>query len=83
MMRTGAPPSIDDRHNLIVADAVAQLSDENQFILHAIFYERCTYQVLGDRLGVSKPHAWRLTQRAIHELSLLISDNPTLKGRYE
>lgn len=69
-------------HIEVVAAAVEQLCDESRWILQAIYSERITYQELGDRLGVSKPHAWRLTQRAVQELRTLIEHHPTLRGRY-
>jgi RNA polymerase sigma factor (sigma-70 family) len=82
MMRDGEPAPSSDVHNLIVEEALTALPDESQWILQAIFYERITYEELGQRLGVSKPHAWRLTQRAVNQLKQLLINNPTLKDRY-
>lgn len=82
MSRHGDSPPIDVSHVDIVSESVNWLGDESQFILRAIFYEGVTYQELGDRLGVSKTHAWRLSKRAVNELKNLLQHNPTLKGRY-
>lgn len=81
-MRLGDMPVDNDAHNNTVARALMQLGDESRWILHAIYYERITYQELGDRLGVSKPHAWRLAQRAVQQLASALDNNPTIKNRY-
>ena len=53
----------------IVRDCVEILLPQDQYVVHAIAYERTTYDELGKRLGVSPPHAWRLTQIAYQHLS--------------
>lgn len=82
MMRHGDPPSTETDHVAIVQDTFALLSEQDQYILNALYTEQITYQELGDRLGVSKPHAWRLAQRAVADLKQLLEHNPTLKERY-
>jgi len=52
----------------IVKDAVEYLCPQDRFIIEAIYYEQITYEVLGERLGVSNVHAWRLAKTAIKNL---------------
>lgn len=52
----------------IVRDCMELLLPQDQYIIHSIAYERITYEELGERLGVSSPHAWRLKQIAYQHL---------------
>lgn len=52
----------------IVRDCIELLLPQDEYIIHAIHYERITYEELGARLGCSGPHAWRLTQIAHQHL---------------
>lgn len=83
MMREGEQPPDEHDHSDAVAAALAQLSDESKFILMAIFYEQIPYEELGQRLGVSKTHAWRLTNKAKEELKGLLARDPVLTRRYK
>jgi predicted DNA-binding protein (UPF0251 family) len=38
-------------------------------------------QKLAERMGVSKPHAWRLRNAAYERLSLLLRSNPYIRER--
>lgn len=56
----------------IVRDCVEMLLDQDRYVVQAIHYERITYEELGDRLGCSAPHAWRLVQIAQRHLGELL-----------
>lgn len=59
----------------IVQDCIELLLDTDRFIVEAINYEQVTYEVLGERLGCSAVHAWRLKQIAYKHLAeVLIID---------
>jgi hypothetical protein len=65
-----------------VSACVDALNDEHRFVIEAIFYERAAYSELGQRLGCSKTHAWRITQAAMRELGKLLAQHPTIRSRY-
>jgi DNA-directed RNA polymerase specialized sigma24 family protein len=52
----------------IVLDCLAVLLEQDRFVIHAINYERITYEELGKRMGISATHAWRLKQIAYSHL---------------
>jgi RNA polymerase sigma factor (sigma-70 family) len=58
-----------------VKDAIEYLSPQDRFIVEAIYYEQITYEVLGERLGVSNVHAWRLAKAAIKNLQTQLITN--------
>lgn len=59
----------------IVKDCIDLLIEPDKYIVEAINYEQVTYDVLGERLGVSATHAWRLKQIAYRHLAeILIVD---------
>jgi DNA-directed RNA polymerase specialized sigma subunit len=64
-----------------VADCIEQLSEQDQFIIDAINSEMVSLQKLAERMGVSKPHAWRLRNAAYERLSLLLRSNPYIRER--
>ena len=64
-----------------VAQCIEQLSDQDRFIIDAINSEMISFEELGQRLGVSKPHAWRLTNAAMDRLKLLLIENPIVRER--
>jgi len=64
-----------------VASCIEQLSDEDRFIIDAINSEMISFEELGQRLGVSKPHAWRLTNAAMNRLKLILLENPIVRER--
>lgn len=66
-----------------VAHCIEQLSDEDQFIVNAINSEMISYEELGERLGVSKPHAWRLKNAAYERLQYLLTMHPIIRRRIQ
>jgi len=60
-------------------DCMEMLVDQDQFVIDAIIYEQITYPKLAERLGVSTPHAWRLTQTAFANLKELLLMHSTLR----
>jgi hypothetical protein len=77
-----APDLQDNEHIYAVIEAIEKLSPQSKFCIEAIFYERVPFSKLGERLGVSKPHAWRLSRKAMEELRNLLSTNKVLNERY-
>ena len=68
----------------LVAEAWSQLPLDESDIIQAVFHERLSYEELGERLGCSKPHAWRRTQQALEHLrSILGSLDPEIEQRYQ
>ena len=61
----------------IVLDCLEILLDQDKYIIQAINYEQVSYEVLGQRLGVSATHAWRLKQIAYRHLEEVL----TIDGR--
>ena len=61
----------------IVLVCLEVLLDQDKFIIQAINYEQVSYEVLGQRLGVSATHAWRLKQIAYKHLEEVL----TIDGR--
>jgi RNA polymerase sigma factor (sigma-70 family) len=59
----------------VVRDAVEYLCPQDRFIIEAIYYEQITFEVLGERLGVSNVHAWRLAKTAIKNLQAQLITN--------
>lgn len=58
-----------------VAMAIQMLTPQSRFIIESLFYDRCSYQDLADRLGLkAKSHVWRLTQKALSELKEYLGD---------
>lgn len=64
-----------------IAECIEKLSDEDRFIIDAINSEVVSLQELGDRLGVSKPHAWRLRNAAYERLKLVMLENTIIRER--
>lgn len=64
-----------------IAECIEKLSDEDRFIVDAVNSEMVSLQELGDRLGVSKPHAWRLRNAAYERLQSLLLENDTVRER--
>ena len=73
----------DIAHIEAVRDAIETLGPEARFCVEAIFYEGISYSTLGKRLGVSKPHAWRLARKAIAELERKLFTNHAINMRYK
>lgn len=67
------PKQTEDEFTDIVIDCIDLLLDQDRYIIHAIAYERISFEELGNRLGCSAPHAWRLKQIAYKNLGELLS----------
>jgi len=72
----------DTSHIEAVQDAIDKLGPQSKFCIEAIFYEGISYSQLGGRLGVSKPHAWRLSKKAMAELERLLINDHSINMRY-
>lgn len=84
MMQYGdGPTDFSTDHIESVRTAVESLNEKSRLCIEAIFYQRSSYSKLAAQLGVSKPHAWRLTQRAMQELAVKLSINHHINTRYE
>lgn len=83
MMQFGEGPSnFDVSHIRTVQSAVDALDEKLRQCIETIFYERSSYSKLAVKLKISKPHAWRLTQRAISELQRKLINDIDINERY-
>ena len=64
-----------------VADCIEKLSAQDQYIVDALNSEVISLEELGRRLGVSKPHAWRLRNAAYERLKLIFLEHPLIRER--
>ncbi len=64
-----------------VAMCIEQLNEQDRFIVDAINSEFLSYEELGKRLGVSKPHAWRLKNNAYAKLQQLLTMHPLIRKK--
>ena len=64
-----------------VAFCIEQLDEQDQFIVNAVNSEFLSYEQLGKRLGVSKPHAWRLKNNAYAKLEQLLIMHPLVRRK--
>ena len=64
-----------------IIDAIDSLSDQDRFIINAVNYERLTYVELGERLGMSNAHAWRLTKAAQDKLKTILLENEAIREK--
>ena len=64
-----------------VAMCIEQLDEQDQFIVNAVNSEFLSYEQLGKRLGVSKPHAWRLKNNAYAKLQQLLTMHPLIRKK--
>jgi predicted DNA-binding protein (UPF0251 family) len=78
-----APVDFSKEHIHAVQMAVESLSPESRYCIEAVFYEGIPYSELGKRLGVSKPHAWRLSKRAMGELQRKLWNDHSINLRYK
>lgn len=65
-----------------VADCIDKLNDQDRFIVDAVNSEMVSLEELGKRLGVSKPHAWRLRNAAYERLAVHLRAHPYLSERF-
>lgn len=78
-----APNDFNTDHIQAVKTAVESLDPKARQCLEAIYYEGIPYSQLGKRLGVSKPHAWRLAKRAKAELWRKLINDHNINMRYQ
>ena len=64
-----------------VADCIEQLNEQDRYIIDAVNTERISLEELGERLGVTKTHAWRLRNSAMENLKKIMVQNPTVLER--
>ena len=64
-----------------IAECIEQLSAQDQYIVDALNSEVISLEELGRRLGVSKPHAWRLRNKAYERLKLILLKHPLIQER--
>jgi hypothetical protein len=64
-----------------VAMCIEQLDEQDQFIVNAVNSEFISFDELGKRLGVSKPHAWRLKNNAYARLQQLLTMHPLIRKK--
>jgi DNA-directed RNA polymerase specialized sigma subunit len=64
-----------------VAECIEKLNEQDRFIIDAINSEMISLQALGERMGISKVHVWRLRNAAYERLSLLLHSNPYIRER--
>ena len=64
-----------------IAECIEQLGDQDRFIIDAINSEMISLEELGKRLGVSKPHAWRLRNAAYDRLRIHLLEHPVIRER--
>jgi DNA-directed RNA polymerase specialized sigma subunit len=64
-----------------VAECIELLSEQDQFVVNAVNSEMISLEKLGKRLGVSKPHAWRLRNAAYDRLRVHLLAHPIIRER--
>lgn len=64
-----------------VASCIDQLNEQDRFIIDAVNTEMISLEELGERLGVTKTHAWRLRNSAMDNLKKIMIQNPTVLER--
>jgi DNA-directed RNA polymerase sigma subunit (sigma70/sigma32) len=82
----GDEPAESVEEFLPVRDAINEcvelLDEQDRFVIEAVFFECVSLDVLGERLGVSKTHAWRLRNAALDKLKIILLQNPVVLERY-
>jgi hypothetical protein len=71
------------QHIMAVQEAVESLDETSRMCVEAVFYEGISYSTLGKRIGVSKPHAWRLARKAMAELQRKLAIDHSINLRYK
>lgn len=67
----------------VVADAVELLDDEARWVLNALYSEQLSLQQVGNQLGVSKTHIFRIRNRALARMRALLQGNPRIRKRIQ
>lgn len=65
-----------------VARLVDGLDEVSRECIEAIHFERRSYSQLAERLGCSKPHAWRLTRRAEERMRAQLVNITEIREKY-
>lgn len=65
----------------VVAEAVEMLDDEAKWVINAVYSEQLSLQKIGDQLGVSKTHVFRIRNRALAKMRLLLQTNGIIRKR--
>lgn len=65
----------------VVAEAVDMLTEEEQWVINALFSEQLSLAKVGKQLNVSKTHVFRIRNRALLKLESLLHDNPLIRKR--
>jgi DNA-directed RNA polymerase specialized sigma24 family protein len=64
-----------------VNECIAQLSEEDQIIIKALFWERQTFEQLAKTIGVkAKSHAWLKAQQAVARLKEKMEEHETFRN---
>lgn len=64
-----------------VNEAVAKLTEQEQWVLYRIFYDKITYEELANNLGIkAKSHAWLKVKNALESLKTEILKNPLFEN---
>lgn len=64
-----------------VASCIDQLNEQDRFIIDAVNTEMISLEELGERLGITKTHAWRLRNSAMDSLRKIMLQDPTVLER--
>lgn len=81
----GDAPEESFQESLALRDAIGAavdaLPEQERFVIEAVFFECISLEELGERLGVSKTHAWRLRNAALKKLEKLLVSSPLVLER--
>ena len=65
-----------------MADCLDDLTDEDRYLVEAIWFERVTVRTLALRLGLEKSQTHRLCTRAVVRLGAVCVEHPVLQAQY-
>lgn len=64
-----------------VTDAMNALTEQEQWVLYRIFYDKITYEELANNLGIkAKSHAWLKVRNALNSLKAELLKNPLFEN---
>jgi predicted DNA-binding protein YlxM (UPF0122 family) len=66
-----------------VAEAVDMLTEEEQWVINALYSEQLSMSKVGKQLNVSKTHVFRIRNRALLKLQSLLQSHPTIRRRIQ
>lgn len=73
----------DTTHNDIVADILDTLDEKMRDVVLAVFFEQIPFSELGERLGCSKTHAFRMAKAAQAEVERHLLKDQHIIERYD